>query len=69
VHIDVDIYQSVSDCCAFFYPRMLAGAIMILDDYGFVTCPGVKPAVDAFLADKPETPVYLPTGQCMIVRI
>lgn len=69
VHIDVDIYQSVVDCCGFFYPRMSNGGIMIFDDYGFVSCPGVKQAVDAFLEDKPETPLYLPTGQCMVVRI
>lgn len=47
-HIDVDIYQSVADCCAFFYPRMARGGIMVFDDYGFISCPGVKPAVDAF---------------------
>ena len=68
-HIDVDIYQSVADCCAFFYPRMAHGGIMVFDDYGFISCPGVKPAVDAFLADKPETPIYLPTGQCLVVRL
>jgi O-methyltransferase len=69
VHVDVDIYQSVVDCCEFFYPRMPSGGIMMFDDYGFVSCPGVKPAVDSFLADKPEVPIYLPTGQCMVVRL
>jgi O-methyltransferase len=69
VHIDVDIYQSVLDCCVFFYPRVPSGGIMIFDDYGFVSCPGAKQAVDMFLEDKPEVPLYLPTGQCMVVRI
>ena len=67
VHIDVDIYDSVMDCCKFFYARMQRGGIMIFDDYGFITCPGAKLAVDEFFADKPEYPCYLPTGQCIVI--
>lgn len=38
-HVDVDIYQSVLDCCCFIYPRMARGGIMLFDDYGFSSCP------------------------------
>lgn len=69
VHIDVDIYKSVLDCCDFFYPRMVQGGIMIFDDYGFLSCPGAKEAVDTYFLDKPETPVYLPTGQAIVMRL
>ena len=69
VHIDVDIYKSVADCCTFFYPRMVSGGIMIFDDYGFLRCPGAKTAVDGFFSDKPEYPCYLPTGQCFIIKL
>ncbi len=69
VHIDVDIYRSVLNCCDFFYPRMERGGIMIFDDYGFLSCPGAKKAVDEFFADKPEVPIYLPTGQCLAIRM
>jgi O-methyltransferase len=69
VHIDVDIYTSVLDCCKFFYPRMFRGGIMVFDDYGFISCPGAKRAVDEFFLRKPETPCYLPTGQCFVVRL
>jgi O-methyltransferase len=68
VHIDADIYQSVKDSCAFFYPRLEKGGILIFDDYGFPSCPGARKAVDEFLSDKPEVPFYLPSGQCFIVR-
>jgi O-methyltransferase len=68
VHIDVDIYKSVKDSCAFFYPRMENGGIMVFDDYGFSSCPGARKAVDEFFADKPEAPVYLPSGQCIVFR-
>ncbi len=69
VHVDADIYRSVLDCCRFFYPRMQAGGIMVFDDYGFLTCPGAKDAVDEFFKQKPENPCYLPTGQCIVVKL
>lgn len=69
VHVDVDIYKSVADCCTFFYPRIEQGSIMIFDDYGHVSCPGVKTAVDEFFSDKAEKPCYLPTGQCIVIRL
>jgi O-methyltransferase len=69
VHVDVDIYQSVWDCCQFFYPRLAPGGLLVFDDYGMITCPGAKQAVDEFFAEKPEYPCYLPTGQAVVVRI
>lgn len=69
VHVDVDIYRSVMDCCRFFHPRLVAGGVMIFDDYGFLSCPGAKTAVDEFFSDKPERPCYLPTGQCVVTRL
>ena len=69
VHIDVDIYQSITDCCEFFYPRLEKSGVMIFDDYGFPRCPGAKMAVDQFFFKKSETPVYLPTGQCVVIKL
>jgi len=69
VHIDADIYKSVKDACCFFYPRLIKSGVMVFDDYGFLTCPGAKLAVDEFFLDKPENPVYLPTGQCIVFKI
>jgi len=68
VHIDVDIYQSVKDCCEFFYPRLHAGGVMLFDDYGKWTCPGAKLAVDEFFATKPEKRFYFPSGQCFVIK-
>ncbi len=68
VHLDVDIYQSYIDCCEFFYPKLVKAGIMVFDDYGATSCPGAKLAVDEFFSDKPESPCYLPTGQCFIIR-
>ncbi len=65
-HVDVDLYESVLDCCRFIYPRLLAGGVMLFDDYGFRSCPGARKAVDEFFADKPEAVLVLPTGQALV---
>ena len=68
VHIDADIYQSVKDSCAVFYPKMVPGGWMVFDDYGFLSCAGARTAVNEFFVGKPERPIYLPTGQAFIVK-
>ena len=68
VHIDADLYSSITECVEFFYPRLIKGGIIIFDDYGFVSCPGAKKAVDNLFIDKPEVPIYLPTGQCLVIK-
>lgn len=68
VHIDVDLYQPTSDSIRFFYPRTVPGGILLLDDYGFTTCPGARQAIDDFMAVQPEPVVHLPTGQGLIIK-
>jgi O-methyltransferase len=68
-HVDVDIYQSIKDCCEFLYPRLSPSGFMVFDDYGFPSCAGGKRAVDEFFAGKPEVPIVLPTGQALVVKI
>jgi O-methyltransferase len=69
VHIDVDLYESAKSCCAFFYPRLSKGGMMIFDDYGFLGyAQSAKRAVDEFFDDKPEEPIVFPTGQSLIIK-
>lgn len=68
VHVDVDLYQPTLDSIAFFYPRMEPGGIILLDDYGFESCPGVTAAVDQFMADKPEPIINLSAGGAFIMK-
>lgn len=68
VHIDVDLYQPTFDSLAFFYPRMNKGGVILLDDYGFTTCPGAFRAVSEFMSDKPEPVIHCPTGQGIIFK-
>jgi O-methyltransferase len=68
VHVDADIYESVKACCHFFYERLERNGVMVFDDYGFPTCPGARKAADEYFSDKPDGPLYFPTGQCIVVR-
>jgi hypothetical protein len=68
VHIDVDLYQPTLDSISFFYPRMVPGGIILLDDYGFDNCKGVTEAVDCFMADKPEPIVNVASGGAFILK-
>ena len=67
-HVDVDLYQSVKDCCEFLYPRMSVGGIMLFDDYGHFTCPGAHKAVNEYFADKNDVPLPLFFGQCVVIK-
>ncbi|MFH1345697.1 MAG: TylF/MycF/NovP-related O-methyltransferase [Pseudomonadota bacterium] len=69
VHIDVDLEQSTFDSIAFFYPRLSAGGVMLLDDHGYDTCPGARKAALDFMANKLEPVLDLSTGQGLIVKI
>lgn len=69
VHVDVDIYHSVKDCCGFFYERLNPGGLVVFDDYALPSCPGARKAVDEFFADKPERPIGLPTGQALVAKL
>lgn len=68
LHIDVDLYKPTQDTLDFFYDRIIPGGIILMDDYGFKSCPGAKLAADEFFADKIEEIVMLPTGQAFVVK-
>jgi O-methyltransferase len=68
-HLDVDLYQSTLDCCQYFYSRLVPGGILLFDEYAFAPSRGEKDAVDEFFAGKPESPITLPTGQAVVLKV
>ena len=68
VHIDVDLYQPTRDSLEFFYPRLVDNGVIVMDDYGFLTCPGAKVAADEFAKANGTSVLHLPTGQGILVR-
>lgn len=69
VHVDCDLYQSVKDCCEFFYDRLATGGVILFDDYSFSDCRGAQVAVDEFFKERREYPLILPTGQVMVTKL
>jgi hypothetical protein len=70
VHIDVDVYPATKFCLEFFAGRTIPGSIIILDDYGFITCKGAKKAADEFVGSNPHFKLFhLATGQALVVKM
>jgi len=67
VHFDVDLYESTKACLEYFYPRMIAGSVMMSHDYDWGA--GVRKAFDEFFADKPEGIIEQPTTQCVVMKL
>lgn len=51
VYLDADLYTSIRDGLAFFYPRMIRGGVIVIDDYGTDNWPGVEKAVHEFCVE------------------
>jgi O-methyltransferase len=69
VHVDVDVYPATDFCLRLFAPRLMAKAWLVVDDYGFTTCPGAKKAVDDFVREQPAySLLHLLSGQAVIMR-
>ncbi len=68
VHVDVDIYASALACCQYFHPRLSPGGVIIFDDYGFPSCPGVRQAVDEYCGNHELQVLYLQGGQALLQR-
>ena len=70
VHIDVDVYPVTTFCLNFFKDRTLPGSVIIVDDYGNLSCKGLKKAVDDFILENSNFKLfYLLTGQALIIKI
>lgn len=70
VHVDVNFYPATAFCLRFFAPRLADDALMVIDDYGHLTCPGVKQAADEFVAEFPKYQLWhLLTGQAILSRL
>ncbi len=69
VNIDVDLYEPTIDCLNFFYPRLIPGGMMFVDDYGVSSWPGSARAVEKWLIDNPTAlALKIPLGGLVIVK-
>lgn len=70
VHLDVDLYDPTAKALPQLFARLAPGGIIVVDDYGVISCPGVMQAVDEFVERQPAAVVALHqlTAQCVLVK-
>jgi hypothetical protein len=56
------------DAMEYFWDKLVSGAVLIHDDYGFPQHINQKHAVDAFAKQKNVPVLSLPTGQAIIFK-
>jgi O-methyltransferase len=62
-HIDLDVKAPTVIALDWIYQYLHPDGVIIMDDYGSPTCPGVREAVDEFQYGRK---LYIPTGQMII---
>lgn len=68
-HIDVDVYQSAKDIMEWIWPRLVAGAIVIYDDYGFYGCSGVTQFVNEERLKPDRFIMHNLNGHAIVIKI
>lgn len=68
IAIDMNAVAPEIAAAEHFWPKMVSGAIMILDDYGWVHHVNQKIAFDAFAAERGVKILNLPTGQGILIK-
>lgn len=68
ISIDMNCVGPELAAANFFWPKMVPGAFMLLDDYGFVSYEEQKRGFDQFAAEHGTSVLALPTGQGLIVK-
>lgn len=68
VYLDADLYQSTKDGLEFFYPKMVLGGVILLDDYQTNNWPGVDKAVKEFQEKHKISPITTTWWQGLIIR-
>lgn len=66
--IDMNCVKPEIEAMKYFWPRMVPGGVMILDDYGFPGHEAQKWAADGFAATVGVKVLTLPTGQGLIFK-
>jgi O-methyltransferase len=69
-YLSIDMNLAYPEKCAleFFWPKLLTGAVIVLDDYAWVNCYEQKAIHDAFARSRGTEVLTLPTGQGLLIK-
>jgi O-methyltransferase len=67
-HIDLNSGAATKHVLEYVYPRLVAGGVVVFDDYGQSGGAPQREVIDAFFAGRTEQVVVLPTGQAMAIK-
>ncbi|MFI4917961.1 MAG: TylF/MycF/NovP-related O-methyltransferase [Legionellales bacterium] len=67
-HIDVDVYQSARDAFEWLLPRLVNGAVVVFDDYGFASTPGIRQYIDELQGRTELVIIRNLNGQAVIIK-
>jgi hypothetical protein len=66
--LDLNASAPTAEALKYLYPRLVPGAMLVMDDYG---CPGYEDqrgVIARFFEGQPEQVMALPTGQALVVK-
>jgi hypothetical protein len=66
VHLDVTLYEPTLKALEYFYPRLVAGGVIICD--GSIFCPGAKKAWDEFCSARGLPFVVLGNRESILIK-
>jgi O-methyltransferase len=68
IHFDLNAAAPTRHVLEHVYDRLVPGAVVVFDDYGWKGYEDQRRTVDEFLSDRSETIIALPTGQATCLR-
>jgi O-methyltransferase len=68
VHIDVDVYDSTAEIVDWVWSRMPSGGIIVMDDYGSITCSGITTFMEEQRGKNDRTIIYNLNGHGIIIK-
>ena len=68
-HIDVDVYQSAKESRNGSRPRLVTGGIVVYDDYGFKSTPGVTRLVDEQRRMADRVVLHNLNGHAIVIKV
>lgn len=68
-HIDVDVYDSAKDILEWVWNKLIPGAVVVFDDYGFHTCTGVTKLVEEYRHQPDRQIIHNLNGHALMIKL